>query len=251
MALPGMTEPIADAILDWIDTDSDHARGGRAGILFGALAAVLAAERTARSIEELLLVRDVTPRDAVRGGYESQCDDRSQRGALHGDPNVDNSTGRSIAAGGLFDPRMPRQHAARRHAKDRHQHATTSKHCTGSPAPCSARRWRTSSSPIARAARMKANATHRVAVGAAAYSRISRSLAAMRLQYVLDLGGVSTQSGAESAADKVARADKEAEADGSLPSRRSPKIPSSIARLHPKTVRQFFGKRFAVDPRVG
>jgi DNA uptake protein ComE-like DNA-binding protein len=62
MALPGMTEPLADAILDWIDTDDNpRAQGAEAldysrmGYPYGPRNGPL------HSIEELLLVRDMTP----------------------------------------------------------------------------------------------------------------------------------------------------------------------------------------------
>jgi DNA uptake protein ComE-like DNA-binding protein len=62
MTLPGMTEPIADAILDWIDTDSDQRTLGAEQDYYSALSPPYAPRNgPLGSIEELLLVRDVTP----------------------------------------------------------------------------------------------------------------------------------------------------------------------------------------------
>ena len=62
MALPGMTEAIADAILDWIDTDETPREMG-AELSQYSLAQFRYGPRNAalHSLEELLLVRDVTP----------------------------------------------------------------------------------------------------------------------------------------------------------------------------------------------
>jgi DNA uptake protein ComE-like DNA-binding protein len=75
MGLPGMTEDIADAILDWIDSDDDTREFGAESDYYQ----VLDPPYTCRngllaSIEELLLVRGVTPAllygvDANRNGY--------------------------------------------------------------------------------------------------------------------------------------------------------------------------------------
>ena len=62
MALPGMTEPIADAILDWIDPDSDQRTLGAEQEYYSSLSPPYAPRNgPLGSIEELLLVRDVTP----------------------------------------------------------------------------------------------------------------------------------------------------------------------------------------------
>ena len=62
MALPGMTEPIADAILDWIDEDSDQRTLGAEQVYYSSLSPPYAPRNgPLGSIEELLLVRDVTP----------------------------------------------------------------------------------------------------------------------------------------------------------------------------------------------
>jgi DNA uptake protein ComE-like DNA-binding protein len=57
-----MTEPIADAILDWIDTDNDQRQLGAEQEYYSALSPPYAPRNgPLGSIEELLLVRDVTP----------------------------------------------------------------------------------------------------------------------------------------------------------------------------------------------
>lgn len=62
MTLPGMTEPIADAILDWIDSDEQQRILGAERDYYSSLAAPYAPRNgPLHSIEELLLVRDVTP----------------------------------------------------------------------------------------------------------------------------------------------------------------------------------------------
>ena len=62
MTLPGMTEPIADAILDWIDPDDEPRMLGAEREYYSALSPAYAPRNgPLGSIEELLLVRDVTP----------------------------------------------------------------------------------------------------------------------------------------------------------------------------------------------
>lgn len=62
LALPGMTEPIADAILDWIDADDEPRVLGAEQEYYSALDPPYAPRNGApQSVEELLLVRDVTP----------------------------------------------------------------------------------------------------------------------------------------------------------------------------------------------
>src|SRR5690606_13432288 len=60
MALPGMTEDIADAILDWIDED-DEPREYGAEIDYYAALGYAPANGPLTTIEQLLLVRGVTP----------------------------------------------------------------------------------------------------------------------------------------------------------------------------------------------
>lgn len=62
LTLPGMTESIADAILDWIDADSDMRLLGAERDYYSSLNPPYAPRNgPIGSIEELLLVRDVTP----------------------------------------------------------------------------------------------------------------------------------------------------------------------------------------------
>ena len=94
MTLPGMTESIADAILDWIDPDDQPRQLGAERDYYSSLAAPYEPRNGAlASIEELLMVRDVTPallfgadlnRNAAIDGVEQP---------LTAIDNVDNSTG--------------------------------------------------------------------------------------------------------------------------------------------------------------
>lgn len=62
MALPGMTEDVADAILDWIDDDEETRPFGAESDYYTTLpTAYAAANAPLNSVEELLLVRGVTP----------------------------------------------------------------------------------------------------------------------------------------------------------------------------------------------
>lgn len=94
MALPGMTESIADAILDWLDSDNDSRQLGAERDYYASLSHAYAPRNgPLGSIEELLLVRDVTP--ALLFGA-----DLNRNGAIDGNEqnlvqidNVDNSQG--------------------------------------------------------------------------------------------------------------------------------------------------------------
>jgi type II secretory pathway component PulK len=62
MALPGMTDEISDAILDWIDADDTPRPSGAESDFYGSLSPPYAARNGPPvTIEELLLVRGVTP----------------------------------------------------------------------------------------------------------------------------------------------------------------------------------------------
>jgi DNA uptake protein ComE-like DNA-binding protein len=62
MTLPGMTEPMADAILDWIDPDDEPRMLGAEREFYSTLSPPYAPRNgPLGSIEELLMVRDVTP----------------------------------------------------------------------------------------------------------------------------------------------------------------------------------------------
>jgi len=62
MGLPGMTEDVADAILDWIDPDDEPREYGAEVDYYSALDPPYAPKNgPLETVEELLLVRDVTP----------------------------------------------------------------------------------------------------------------------------------------------------------------------------------------------
>jgi DNA uptake protein ComE-like DNA-binding protein len=94
MALPGMTESIADAILDWIDSDDETRQLGAERDYYASMPRPYAPRNgPLGSIEELLMVREVTP--ALLFGA-----DLNRNGAIDGSEqnltqmdNVDNSTG--------------------------------------------------------------------------------------------------------------------------------------------------------------
>jgi len=94
LALPGMTEPIADAILDWIDADDEPREFGAEAEYYSALDPPYSPKNgPLTTVEELLLVRDVTPQllfgvDADRNGYRSNQEPDPQS-----IENVDNSDG--------------------------------------------------------------------------------------------------------------------------------------------------------------
>ena len=63
LALPGMTDAVADAILDWIDTDDAPRGQGAESEFYETLAAPYAPRNgPAEGLEELLLIRGVTRR---------------------------------------------------------------------------------------------------------------------------------------------------------------------------------------------
>jgi type II secretory pathway component PulK len=90
MGLPGMTDDTADAILDWIDADDTPRDQGAESDFYGSLdPGYTPRDRPPTSIEELLLVRGVTPEllfgyDAVKMGYSSSD---SVSGAISGIDN--------------------------------------------------------------------------------------------------------------------------------------------------------------------
>jgi Type II secretion system (T2SS), protein K len=94
MALPGMTESIAEAILDWIDSDDETRQLGAERDYYASMPRPYAPRNgPLGSIEELLMVREVTP--ALLFGA-----DLNRNGAIDGNEqnltqmeNVDNSTG--------------------------------------------------------------------------------------------------------------------------------------------------------------
>ncbi|MBM4002217.1 MAG: general secretion pathway protein GspK [Planctomycetes bacterium] len=78
MALPGMTEDVADAILDWLDEDDEQREyGAEAGYYAGLEPAYAPRNAPFQTVEELLLIRGVTPealfgRDVNRNGVVDQ-----------------------------------------------------------------------------------------------------------------------------------------------------------------------------------
>jgi len=95
MTLPGMTEEIADAILDWLDADDEQRQlGAEADSYSGLFPAYVPRDGPVTSVEELLLVRDVTPAllfggDANRNGMIDA--DESAAAAIEGVDNEDGS----------------------------------------------------------------------------------------------------------------------------------------------------------------
>lgn len=75
MKLPGMTEEVADSILDWIDTDEDEREFGAESSYYSGLTPPYSPKNgVPTNVEELLLVRGVTPSllfglDADRNGF--------------------------------------------------------------------------------------------------------------------------------------------------------------------------------------
>jgi type II secretory pathway component PulK len=94
MTLPGMTESIADAILDWLDEDHDTRLLGAERDYYSSLNPPYAPRNgPIGSIEELLLVREVTP--ALLFGADLNRNSAIEAGEqpLTVIENVDNSTG--------------------------------------------------------------------------------------------------------------------------------------------------------------
>ncbi len=94
MSLPGMTEETADAILDWLDADDEQRQYGAEADYYSSLSPSYAPRNgPLTSVEELLLVRDVTPAllfgaDTNRNGVLDANESAGQ--AIEG---VDNSDG--------------------------------------------------------------------------------------------------------------------------------------------------------------
>lgn len=94
MALPGMTEPVADAILDWIDADDEPRVLGAEQDYYTSLDPPYQPRNgPLQTIEELLLVRGVTP--ALLFGADANRNDLvdANEQPLTNIPNVDNSDG--------------------------------------------------------------------------------------------------------------------------------------------------------------
>jgi DNA uptake protein ComE-like DNA-binding protein len=94
MSLPGMTESVADAILDWIDPDDDPRMLGAEREYYSALTPAYEPRNgPPGSIDELLLVRDVTP--ALLFGADLNRNTQVDAGEsnLTAIDGVDNTTG--------------------------------------------------------------------------------------------------------------------------------------------------------------
>jgi DNA uptake protein ComE-like DNA-binding protein len=95
MALPGMTDEICDAILDWLDSDATPRENGAEADYYASLTPPYAPRNGAiGSIEELLLVRGVTPQllfglDAVRMGLIDSAADNPMEGVDNSDGSMD------------------------------------------------------------------------------------------------------------------------------------------------------------------
>jgi type II secretory pathway component PulK len=94
MTLPGMTESIADAILDWIDTDSETRMLGAEQDFYSSMDPPYAPRNgPIGSIEELLLVREVTPALLFGADLNRNTSIEASEQPLTQIDNVDNSTG--------------------------------------------------------------------------------------------------------------------------------------------------------------
>ncbi|MBL8852431.1 MAG: general secretion pathway protein GspK [Planctomycetaceae bacterium] len=93
MTLPEMTEDVAEAILDWIDLDDEpREMGAESGYYAGLSPAYLAKNGALVSVEELLLVRGVTPEllfgnDVNRNGILDQ-DEITDQSAVGSEPDM-------------------------------------------------------------------------------------------------------------------------------------------------------------------
>jgi type II secretory pathway component PulK len=94
MTLPGMTESIADAILDWIDDDDEPRLLGAEREFYSSLDPPYAPRNGAvGSIEELLMVRDVTPALLFGADLNRNTAIETSEQSLTEIDNVDNSAG--------------------------------------------------------------------------------------------------------------------------------------------------------------
>jgi type II secretory pathway component PulK len=94
MTLPGMTEPIADAILDWLDPDDQTRQLGAERDYYSSLDPPYAPRNgPLGSIEELLLVRGVTPALLCGADINRNAAVDGSEQPLTAIDNADNSTG--------------------------------------------------------------------------------------------------------------------------------------------------------------
>ena len=99
MALPGMTETIADAIMDWLDADDEPREFGVEANYYSALDPPYEPRNgPPETVEELLLVKDVTPEllfgpDANRNGMIDVSETALSAGAVVDDSGGDMTRG--------------------------------------------------------------------------------------------------------------------------------------------------------------
>lgn len=94
MSLPGMTESIADAILDWVDEDDEPRQFGAERDYYSGLSPAYEPQNgPLESIDQLLLVRDVTPE--LLYGFDRNFNYRidPSEAQLYALDTVDNTTG--------------------------------------------------------------------------------------------------------------------------------------------------------------
>ena len=141
MTLPGMTESIADAILDWIDPDDDSRIIGAERDYYSALdPAYDPRNGPLGSIEELLLVRDVTPAllfgaDLNRNGDRSTATKSPSRRSKTSTTQTA-LLNRGWAAYFTLDS-AEEQRPSRRHAEDRRQHGRPRRASQAAHSKCS------------------------------------------------------------------------------------------------------------------
>lgn len=94
MSLPGMTEDVADAILDWIDEDDDQREFGAEAEFYSGMSPPYAPKNgKLDTVEELLLVRGVTPWLLFGGDANRNFSLESTEEPYAGNSGVDNSDG--------------------------------------------------------------------------------------------------------------------------------------------------------------
>lgn len=94
MGLPGMTEDVADAILDWIDEDDDQREFGAEADYYSGMSPPYAPKNAPLdTVEELLLVRGVTPWLLFGGDVNRNFTLETSEEPYVGNSGVDNSDG--------------------------------------------------------------------------------------------------------------------------------------------------------------
>jgi hypothetical protein len=94
MSLPGMTEDVADAILDWIDEDDDQREFGAEADFYSGMSPPYAPKNgPLDTVEELLLVRGVTPWLLFGGDVNRNFTLETTEEVYVGNSGVDNSDG--------------------------------------------------------------------------------------------------------------------------------------------------------------